>query len=78
MSVLFWLSGIECYLPPFLIVVSAGELYTFQITRSWCLLLFVVHLFWTEVSCLSSVMVHPSSYKTPNDISWAVLIFKIV
>ena len=31
--------------------------------------------FWTDISCLSSVMVHPSSHKTPNNISGAVFIF---
>ena len=29
-------------------------------------------LFWTVISCLSSVMVYLSSHRTPNDISWAI------
>ena len=28
-----------------------------------------------DIACLSSVMVHPSSHKTPNDINGAVYIF---
>ena len=36
--------------------------------------IFIVH-FGTKISSLSSVMVHPSSHKTPNDISGDVLIF---
>ena len=32
-------------------------------------------LLWNEISCLSSVMVHPSSHKNPNAINGAVLIF---
>ena len=32
-------------------------------------------LFWNNISCLSSVMVHPSSHKTPTYISGAVYIF---
>ena len=31
--------------------------------------------FWVSISCLSSLMVHPSSHKTPNDINGAVFIF---
>ena len=31
--------------------------------------------FWTDIYCLSSVMVHPSSHKTPNVINRAVCIF---
>ena len=31
-------------------------------------------LFWMEIACLSSVMVHPSSHKTPNDINGSVCI----
>ena len=31
--------------------------------------------FWTYISCSSSVVVHPSSHKTPNDISGYVFIF---
>ena len=30
--------------------------------------------FWTEIACLSSVAVHPSSHKTPNNINGAVYI----
>ena len=43
-------------------------------------LLFLVYLFiycclfWNDISCLSSVMVNPSSHKTPNYISGDVLI----
>ena len=29
---------------------------------------------WNKISCLYSVLVHPSSHKTPNDISGAVFI----
>ena len=32
-------------------------------------------LFWNDIYCLSSVMVHPSSHKTPNNISGAVFVF---
>ena len=32
-------------------------------------------LFWTEISCLSSVMVHPSSHRTPNYIIGSIFIF---
>ena len=32
-------------------------------------------LFWMEIYCLSSVMVHTSSHKTPNDINEDVCIF---
>ena len=32
-------------------------------------------LFCTDIYCLSSVMVHPSSHNIPNDISGAVFIF---
>ena len=32
-------------------------------------------LFWMEIACLSSMMVHPSSHKTPNYIIGAVCIF---
>ena len=31
--------------------------------------------FWTDISCLSIVMVHISLHKTPNDINGAVFIF---
>ena len=31
--------------------------------------------FWTDISCLSSVTVHPSSHRTPDDINGAVWIF---
>ena len=31
--------------------------------------------FWTDISFLSSVMVHPSSHETPNDISVAIFTF---
>ena len=32
-------------------------------------------LFWTDISCLFSVMVNPSSHKTPNDISGDIFNF---
>ena len=32
-------------------------------------------LFWTDIACLSSVMVHPSSHNNTNDINGAVYIF---
>ena len=32
-------------------------------------------LFWTDISYLSSVMVHPSSHNTPNEINVSVFIF---
>ena len=32
-------------------------------------------LFWIDIAFLSSVMVHPYSHKTPNDINGAVYIF---
>ena len=32
-------------------------------------------LFWIGISCLSSVMVHPSSHKTHNNINGAACIF---
>ena len=32
-------------------------------------------LLWMDISCLSSVVVHPSSHKTPNYINGAVCIF---
>ena len=44
-------------------------------------LLFLVPLiisspfFWMYISCLSSVMLHPSSHRTPNDINGDVCIF---
>ena len=31
--------------------------------------------FWIEIACLSNVMVHPASHKTPNDINGDVFIF---
>ena len=31
--------------------------------------------YWTAISCLSSVMLHQLSHKTPNDISGAVFIY---
>ena len=38
-------------------------------------LIFSSLLLWTDISCLSCVMVHPPSYDTPNDINGAVWIF---
>ena len=38
-------------------------------------LIFSCTLLWTEISCLSSVMVHPSSQNNLNDISGDVFIF---
>ena len=73
MLVLVWLSGPECYLPEFMIVVSPGELPTLTFNYSWCLFIISCPLFWTDTSCLSSVVVHPSSHKTNNDISGSVL-----
>ena len=32
-------------------------------------------LFWMYIACLSSLMVHPSSHNTHNNIDWAVCIF---
>ena len=72
--VMVWFSGTELYLKPFLIFVSQGGLPAFLFACSCFLLLFVVH-FFNYISCLSSVMVCPSSYKTPNDISGAVFVF---
>ena len=44
-----------------------------------CLFLanFIIYcpFFWTDIYCLSSFMVHPSSHQPPNDLSEAVFIF---
>ena len=74
MPVLVWLSGPEYYLPQFLIVVFPGELPKLLFVCYWYPLIFVVK-FWTVISCWYSVMVHPSSHKTPNNIRGAVIIF---
>ena len=46
---------------------------------SFCLFLvpFIIPytFIWTDISCLSSVMVHQSSYNNPNDISGAIFIY---
>ena len=44
----------------------------FQVTLTMC-----CPIFWTDISCLSC-LVHPSSHKTPNYISDAVLIFGVI
>ena len=33
-------------------------------------------LFWTDITCLSSVMVHPSSHINPNDMNGSVFVFE--
>ena len=54
--------------------VSRG---TYHITVFLFLVPLIIYctLFWTDIYCLSSVMVHPSSHKTPNDINGAVFIY---
>ena len=74
MLYLVWFYVSECYFPQVLIVVSKGELNTFLFACYWCLSLFVVH-FLTDISCLSSMMMHPSSHQNPNDTIRTVFIF---
>ena len=47
---------------------------TYHIPVCLFLLIFIIicPLFWNDISCLSSVMLHQSSHKTPNDISEGV------
>ena len=54
--------------------VSRG---TFHITPCLFMVPFIIYcpFFWTDISFFYSVMVHPSSHKTPDDISGAVFIF---
>ena len=61
----FWLLYIHGNFPHYSLLVS-GYFYYF------------LSIFWTDISCFYSVMVHPSSHKTPNDINGSVLIFGLM
>ena len=52
-----------------------------MVTSHITVCLFLVHFiicctFFTDISCFYIMMVHPSSHRTPNDISASVLIFE--
>ena len=72
--VMFFMFVLECYFSKLLIAESPGSLPTFQFFVPVVLIIYCT-FFWTEISCLPIVMVHPSSYNTPNDINGDVLIF---
>ena len=73
--VLVYLFGIESYSSQILIVVFPWG--TSQIPDFLFLVPLIIScpFFWTDISCLSVVMVHISSHKTPNVISGDVFIF---
>ena len=64
-----------------MLFITASDLCVFGVTSHIPLCLFLVPFniscpfLQTDISCLSSVMVNPSSPENPNDISWAVIIF---
>ena len=55
-----------------------GPRCTYYIPVFLFLVPFIIHspFLWMDIACLSSLMVHPSSHKTPNDIKRAVYIFE--
>ena len=72
-------SGFEVYAR--MLCTTFSEFYVPRSTSHIPVLLFMVPfiisspLLWIEISCLYSVMLHPSSNKTPNDINGDVWIF---
>ena len=50
---------------------------TYHIIVLFFLVTLIIYLpfLWIDSSCLSSIMLHPSSHKTPNDINGAAYIF---